>query len=333
MLIKSQVTRELGIERVCRGSPLRGSLEIARLSAPPYPRSPPGSPPARWSWPRICIPTFFNSHTYTLRIGYVEAPRPLLYILTPGTAPAPPAAAPGSGPPPRPAGGGAGASRAGEGRAGEGRAERAGREGRRAEPCGQLGRKAGQRREGSGPGWRAAREASAGRSHRPPGASPAAPRWVKKPGEGREARGCSPGRTIAHPPPPRAGGRAGARSPRGAPRSLLSRAGPAPHSRTNNVRLGGTKAAGLGLLNTSEARRAARFIGLGEPRLRLRPRSAHRGEAAGPARGLARRSSGDAHGTRLDVGSLYLLLIFWLMNCSSLALRVHWEYPAQIGSS
>lgn len=27
---------------------------------------------------------------------------------------------------------------------------------------------------------------------------------------------------------------------------------------------GGTKAAGLGLLNTSEARRAARFIGLGE---------------------------------------------------------------------
>lgn len=93
--------------------------------------------------------------------------------------------------------------------------------------------------------------------------------------------------TIAHPPPPRARGRAGARSPRGAPRSLPRRAGPAPHSRTNNVRLGGTKAAGLGLLNTSEARRAARFIGLGEPRLQLRsllhprPRSAHGGEVAG----------------------------------------------------
>ncbi|XP_038017647.1 uncharacterized protein LOC119711472 [Motacilla alba alba] len=56
----------------------------------PQPPSPPGSPPAPRSRPRICIPTFFNSPTYTLRIGYVEAPRPLLYILTPGTAPAPP---------------------------------------------------------------------------------------------------------------------------------------------------------------------------------------------------------------------------------------------------
>ncbi|XP_064257856.1 cuticle collagen 34-like isoform X2 [Passer domesticus] len=37
-------------------------------------------------------------------MGYVEPPRPLLYILTPGTAPAPPPAAPGSGPPPRAAG-------------------------------------------------------------------------------------------------------------------------------------------------------------------------------------------------------------------------------------
>lgn len=43
------------------------------------------------------------------------------------------------------------------------------------------------------------------------------------------------------------------------------------------MRLGGTKAAGLGLLNTSEARRAARFIGLGEKTIIKKKRKKNKG--------------------------------------------------------
>ncbi|XP_077645424.1 uncharacterized protein LOC144247745 [Lonchura striata] len=41
----------------------------------------------------------------------------------------------------------------------------------------------------------------------------------------------------------------------------------------------------------------------------------------------AQRLRAVAAGSRLDVGSPYLLLIFWLMNCRSLVMRVHWAYP------
>ncbi|XP_050183826.1 MAP7 domain-containing protein 1-like isoform X2 [Myiozetetes cayanensis] len=96
-----------------------------------------------------------------------------------------------------------------------------------------------------------------------------------EPGRKKEER---PGRTLPadhRPPTPAPCSRPG-REPREAPAEppAASRAARGrPRSRTNNVRLGGTKAAGLGLLNTSEARRAARFIGLGEPRPRLRVQS------------------------------------------------------------
>ncbi|XP_037227006.1 one cut domain family member 3-like [Falco rusticolus] len=79
-----------------------------------------------------------------------------------------------------------------------------------------------------------------------------------------------PGNHCPPPPPPpppcACCGRPGrGAEPRAAPAEPPRVALGRPRSRTNNVRLGGTKAAGLGLLNTSEARRAAQFIGLGQP--------------------------------------------------------------------
>lgn len=77
---------------------------------------------------------------------------------------------------------------------------------------------------------------------------------------------------MAPTPPAQAGApRAspGCGAPAEPPRPALGR----PRSRTNNVRLGGTKAAGLGLLNTSEARRAAQFIGLGEKIIKNPPKN------------------------------------------------------------
>lgn len=91
---------------------------------------------------------------------------------------------------------------------------------------------------------------------------------------------------MAPTPPAQAGAQRagpGCGAPAEPPRPALGR----PRSRTNNVRLGGTKAAGLGLLNTSEARRAAQFIGLGEKIIKNPPKNKG-GKPAGRGRGTAR---------------------------------------------